>query len=352
MESALRWASEGLFPLLLVLASVATVWRTSRRARVDVVALAAFVGACFGLSFLIGTGVFNRARLLSWALFVHLPICLSACAFVLRRRRAGGGAAVLGVGAAVVVVIGIDAFFIEPRWLTVSHVVLPSKKVSGALRLALVADLQFDDFGDAEREVLRRTLAERPDVVLFAGDYVQAAPAQRREAGRAFNAFLREIDFRAPSGVFAVGGNVDAVGWTELFDGIDAHVFDATHTVVGDRVAITGLSISESFSSSVRVGPTERFHVVLGHAPDFALGSIDADLLVAGHTHGGQVQLPLIGPLFTFSKVPRSWASGVTKLTGDRTLVVSRGTGMERGQAPRLRFNCRPEIVLIDLVAE
>jgi len=90
--------------------------------------------------------------------------------------------------------------------------------------------------------------------------------------------------------------------------------------------------------------------VALGHRPDFALGDVRADLLLAGHTHGGQVVLPFIGPPITLTAVPRSWASGRTELDGGRTLVVSRGVGMERGYAPRLRFGCPPEILVIDLV--
>jgi predicted MPP superfamily phosphohydrolase len=98
------------------------------------------------------------------------------------------------------------------------------------------------------------------------------------------------------------------------------------------------------------VPSSEKFHIVLGHAPDFALGSVPADLLVAGHTHGGQVQLPFIGPLVTLSHVPRAWAAGgLTRLDDDRFLVVSRGIGMERDLAPRLRFLCQPQLVVIDL---
>jgi predicted MPP superfamily phosphohydrolase len=88
----------------------------------------------------------------------------------------------------------------------------------------------------------------------------------------------------------------------------------------------------------------------MGHRPDFALGEVDSDLLVAGHTHGGQVRLPFFGPVMTLSNVPRSWAAGVTKLPGNRTLVVSRGIGMERGGAPELRFLCRPELVVLTIV--
>jgi hypothetical protein len=100
------------------------------------------------------------------------------------------------------------------------------------------------------------------------------------------------------------------------------------------------------------VAGEDRFHIVLGHSPNFSLGPVDADLLIAGHTHGGQVQLPLIGPLLTLSHVPRSWASGVTEIALGKTMVVSRGIGMERGAAPRLRFLCRPELVVVDLLPE
>jgi predicted MPP superfamily phosphohydrolase len=52
----------------------------------------------------------------------------------------------------------------------------------------------------------------------------------------------------------------------------------------------------------------------------------------------------------TLSQVPRAWAAGLTELKGGGTLIVSRGVGMERGDAPRLRFLCTPEIVVIDVV--
>jgi hypothetical protein len=93
-----------------------------------------------------------------------------------------------------------------------------------------------------------------------------------------------------------------------------------------------------------------KYHVMLGHLPNFALRDGDADLLVAGHTHGGQVRVPFFGPIITHSLIPRSWAAGVTDLGNGRTLIVSRGIGMERGVAPRLRFLCRPQLIVVDLM--
>ena len=110
--------------------------------------------------------------------------------------------------------------------------------------------------------------------------------------------------------------------------------------------------LGEPVLVSLLDGGADRFHIAMGHRPDFALGQIEADLLVAGHTHGGQVRLPWVGPLLTFSEVPRSWAAGLTDLPDGGRLLVSRGIGHERGHAPRLRFLCRPELVVIDLVPE
>jgi predicted MPP superfamily phosphohydrolase len=73
------------------------------------------------------------------------------------------------------------------------------------------------------------------------------------------------------------------------------------------------------------------------------------DLVVAGHTHGGQVQLPLFGPAITLTGVPRHVAAGGQHEINGNLIYVSRGVGIERGQAPRLRFMCPPEIAILEL---
>ena len=122
---------------------------------------------------------------------------------------------------------------------------------------------------------------------------------------------------------------------------------------LGD-LQLTCLSLWDSYDTGPKIptAPPDRFHLVLGHVPNFALGDIPADLLVAGHTHGGQVRLPWIGPIITHSRIPHAWAAGLTELPGGGKLLVSRGIGMERKFAPPMRFLCRPELIVIDLVGE
>src|SRR5690606_28729056 len=74
----------------------------------------------------------------------------------------------------------------------------------------------------------------------------------------------------------------------------------------------------------------------------------DIDLYLCGHTHGGQVRLPLIGPLVTSSKLGRRYVMGLYR-EGRTHLYVSRGVGFEGLGAPRVRFLCPPEITLIRL---
>ena len=141
---------------------------------------------------------------------------------------------------------------------------------------------------------------------------------------------------------------------TRFSTGIGVTVVEASRSFDLGELQLTCLSctIRTTPSLMIRNRPPDRFHLVLGHVPNFALGKIDADLLVAGHTHGGQVRLPFDGSVDHELSIPRAWAAGLTELPGGGKLLVLRGIGMERGYAPRIRFLCRPELMVIDLVPE
>jgi predicted MPP superfamily phosphohydrolase len=292
---------------------------------------------------------FAAFHLLAYGWFLHLSAWFLACACIHWRthRRVAWTAVALGV---VLVGLAVDSLCIEPYWLEVAHVRLTSDKLERPVKIAVIADFQTDRIGPYERHVLQQLMRQRPEMVLFAGDYLQAPPHDFQQLCRGFQDLLKQAGLSAPRGVYAVAGNTDVASWPQFFQGLPVTVITQSAHFANDDIVITGLSVRDTFNPILKLAaPDNRFHIVLGHAPDFALGDVQADLMIAGHTHGGQVQLPWIGPLITLSRVPRAWASGVTRLSGDRTLVVSRGVGMERRDAPRLRFLCRPQLVVIEV---
>jgi predicted MPP superfamily phosphohydrolase len=91
--------------------------------------------------------------------------------------------------------------------------------------------------------------------------------------------------------------------------------------------------------------------VVATHPPDVTteLDGMRVDLHLAGHTHGGQIALPFLGPPVILSRLPTKYARGLFRYD-DHWLDVCAGLGMEGNHAPRIRFLCPPEIVLLRLV--
>jgi uncharacterized protein len=314
-------------------------------------------GALYGIlgfvaGWLLAIDRFHLARLAAYGLFLHAPLLLLGTTILWRKTRKipACGCTVVAVG--LVGVAGY-AFLVEPFWLDVTHYRCASPKIKRPARIVVLADLQTDHFGDYEQHVFEEALAQKPDIILLAGDYLQTRYSSRAEQQQAINAFLRKIKFSAPRGIFVIKGNIDHDDWQTIFAGTEATVADSHRQFARDDIQITCLNLGESFSPVTVPNPRpETFHIVLGHAPNFALGHIDADLLVAGHTHGGQVRIPFFGPFATLSAVPRSWAAGTTDLPGGGKLFVSRGIGMERGNAPRIRFCCRPELAVIDLMPQ
>src|SRR5204862_4950927 len=92
----------------------------------------------------------------------------------------------------------------------------------------------------------------------------------------------------------------------------------------------------------------DRFGVAVMHSPDSApeAAALGYDLLVAGHTHGGQVCLPGYGAIVTNCSMPRRLAAGLIRM-GPAVLHTSPGLGTSK-YAP-FRFGCRPEATLLEL---
>ena len=121
----------------------------------------------------------------------------------------------------------------------------------------------------------------------------------------------------------------------------------------GLRLEIVGLDDPHIHRSDIRVATRrdpEAFGLAVVHSPDPApeLAALGYDLVVAGHTHGGPVRLPLAGALVTNSSFPTRLASGLMRF-GEAYVHVSPGLGTSK-YAP-FRFLCRPEATVLELRA-
>ncbi|HEX3300537.1 MAG TPA: metallophosphoesterase [Actinomycetota bacterium] len=133
-------------------------------------------------------------------------------------------------------------------------------------------------------------------------------------------------------------------GWIDLTN-------SRRETTIGDLdVELLGLDDAHIRWHDLRVAPreTNRFGVAVMHSPDSApeTAALGYDLMFAGHTHGGQVCLPLVGALVTNCSMPPRLVAGLIRM-GPTVLHTSRGLGTSK-YAP-FRFCCRPEATILRL---
>lgn len=273
-------------------------------------------------------------------------------------------AATFGVVAASLLVVYVDAFHLEPRMLRVRrHLVDGAAGEADArtIRILHRTDIQTPVIGTHEERALRTGLSYRPDLIVLTGDYVQnelGRPTQH-QAARDLRALMVRIGFDAPLGVFATEGDAGP-SCHEVFQGTQVRCLVDANIVRplpgGGTLGITGLSRPRGRERDpawlgwlLSKGPGADHRIVISHAPDFVDAMpVDVDLVLAGHTHGGQVVVPFFGPPVTAIRLPRRYAGGLHDYHGT-PLHVSRGIGMERDFTPQLRFLCPPEICVLDL---
>ena len=269
--------------------------------------------------------------------------------------------------------IGVDCMLYEPYALTVEHYKVVSDKVDKPIRIVFVADTQTDWIGSHERRVFQTMKDQNADLVILGGDYLQCYGSSVKNMPRLpddFRRALESVEMKPPLGAFAIYGNNEngEAEFKKLFKDTGFRAISRTQTLDLGPIMFTILSLGDSALSKYHDGKREKvflttdeqrkkFHVMAGHVPAYATVKTDADLLLAGHTHGGQVHIPFYGPILTgmeaTSGFQRRWGSGMTILPEPNKgvpLLVTRGSGMERGWAPEIRFFCKPEVSVIDIV--
>jgi predicted MPP superfamily phosphohydrolase len=215
-------------------------------------------------------------------------------------------------------------------------------------RIAFLTDTHVASFmrRGLYREVVARAMAFEPDLVLLGGDFVTWA----RHIPLMAEVLLPGLEAR--DGVWAVLGNHDY--WADADGVVAAMTARGVRFIINrsigirrgeDAIALVGIDeiyrgnpdVDAAFA---RVGPDSAC-IALSHHPDVIdqLDGRHVDLLVCGHTHGGQIRFPFFGPVVVPSKFEARYASGFHRVE-DVLMYVSRGIGA----VPPLRILCKPEV--------
>lgn len=234
-----------------------------------------------------------------------------------------------------------DARLVEPRWLKVRRLRLAEGQP--AHRLVHFSDLHHKGDRNYAQAVVKTINSCSPDLVCFTGDII--------EETRFLPEALEVLSgIQAP--LYGVPGNHDY--WSRAPFGDIAKCFaatggawllDETRDVAGGKIHLIGTSC---LNAQRRLPPSrpEARNILLMHYPAWVktLGDRKFDLMLAGHSHGGQVRLPLYGPLLLPFLVDQ-YDLGLFR-TASGPLYVNAGIGW---YPVPLRFNCRPEITVIEI---
>jgi len=278
-------------------------------------------------------------------------------------RRTGGLFVRLLAGAAGLAGAGLGLYTYarhEPRWLDVNPVRLTLPRLTPAFdgyRVVQLSDLHMELWRDWATldEVVERVNALEPDLIVITGDFVDESIRGIESA-----LCLRLSRLRARDGVLAILGNHDYWDDGDAVRAVlaEAGLVDVSNRVFtlrrgDDRLHVCGVdSVTEMrarLDLVMRELPDDGAAILLAHEPDFAFVSAANgrfDMQLSGHSHGGQVRVPLLMEL-VLPPMGRRFIMGHYRLN-QMHVYVNRGLGIS---GMRMRFRCRPEVTVLTLNA-
>jgi len=235
----------------------------------------------------------------------------------------------------------------------IKNITLTSDKITSPLTIAVLSDIHIHRVINPQKvnEIISRTNAEKPDIILLAGDIIDD------NTQRISNISKLLKNLKAPKGIYFVTGN------HEFYAGYKATVnelkklgftfLENNGIAVTPEIYIAGIpdlfsapkhklsaDITRAFSQSL----PSQYRILISHTPADFKENNNFDLEVSGHTHGGQ-----IFPFHIFVKLANKYLAGLYKMQNNALIYVSRGAGQ---WGPQMRFLAPAEISIIKLTPQ
>ena len=277
----------------------------------------------------------------------------------INRRKFIKRAAAAGVAA-----IAVDSTLIEPNRPRLIRKEIALRRWPSRLdgfTIALLSDFHYDPYFSVHpiRSAVEVVNGLHPDLIALTGDFV-SVPWVRDSTKAAADAepcaqLLEKL--QAPHGVWSVLGNhdvfTDAVRITNALHAVGIRMLINQSVAIerdGARFWLGGvddvLAGNPDVPGALQGVPSDEAVVLMAHEPDYAdyIAGYPVDLQLSGHTHGGQVRIPFMRPLY-LPPLARKYIWGLFKIRG-LTLYTNAGIGTV--ELP-VRWNCPPEITFITM---
>ena len=254
---------------------------------------------------------------------------------------------------------------VERHWVDVREVTIRLRNLPEAFRgfrIAQLADFHYGEFTEPTylRYVIAKTNALKPDLVTLTGDFVSSGPMVERISEQ-FGYHCAELLAKLKCPLrYAVLGNHDVmVNASAVTDALNSHGLPVLHNQsvpierAGERIWLAGVADVligglANMDAAVPVAAMRNHEpvILMAHEPDFAdeASKWPVDLMLSGHTHGGQVRIPFMPPA-DLPDLGKKYVEGRFNI-GHLQLYVNRGIGTV---GVPFRFLCPPEITVITL---
>ena len=279
----------------------------------------------------------------------------------IRRIRTGRKGVVRMVGLLLLLtaLLAFYGFKIEPNLVTVRHYnIQASATGAGSLRIAQISDVQIGEHYTVKNleRVVRKIQKQQPDVILFSGDLFENYSQCGAEVEAEVTALLQRLD--APKGKYAVWGNRDYGGgaaraYQRILKAADFTLLRNSSaeltTDAGHNILLCGLDDSlfgkPDGSSFQQQKGNYDYRILALHEPDIAQlwSHSNFQLILAGHSHGGQVRLPFLPGMKTV--LAEQYTRHFYMLNEETGLQLYVNTGLGTSHLP-IRLGVIPEIAI------